>query len=118
MIITDLKDHLLSSTSAVQITSGLMVDVNDFPSIAIFNPTINEENHLLKFMMMEIRGYVWDETDSLDKAEALAAEIDAAMETFNSSGVFSSVILEVSTDQGLLTPYGICDLIARIDYCD
>lgn len=130
-IIDVFKSYLVDNTSAFSTSPGYINDVNDFPSIAILIPRetrfhiggfvepggLTNQKTITQFSIT-VRGYVLgpDGEDSMDSSEKLANEIDTAVASFDGSslaksmGVYSARVNSLSTDEGLLTPYGITDL--------
>jgi len=99
-------------------------DVNDFPSICIGGTPLVDYTHYgagqrLLTMQQLIRGYVLTaEEDSIDDSEELARLIEVAVDDFAKSvdGVYSARVTQISTDEGLLSPYGVCDVQIEISY--
>lgn len=114
-------------------------DVNDFPSVAILRPMMSGkigEQHqnvssrrativrnaiggraTLDELLITIRGYTLTTMeDSVDNTEALARQIEYAIQTLRSPLIYSAKVLTLHTDEGLLAPYGICDVQCAIEW--
>jgi hypothetical protein len=114
-------------------------DVNSFPSVAILRPMmtgkIGEEHQnvssrrativrnaiggraTLDQLMITIRGYTYTSMEtSVDETEALAREIEYVIQTLRSPLIYSAKVLTLHTDEGLLAPYGICDVQCAIEW--
>ena len=76
-----------------------------------------------EFFEVNLRGYVHGE-DSLNLADDLSEDIDFIVNSFRNRALTSnstleisdSLVLSVSTDEGLFDPYGLCDIRAQISY--
>ena len=130
-IISQLKEYLVANTSAWSATPGYIEDVNDFPSVSIFIPRetlyhlsasgASPNGTIIKSFTFQIRGYVFSDEDSLEDSETLAYEIEQSLPAF--SNYYTGTLLDIrvtslSTDEGLLSPYGVCDLEIWISYSD
>lgn len=102
-------------------------DINDFPTITLGGTTDEETFHygdhnVLKKFHQSIRGYVMDNQteDSLSASENLARDIETVVDRFadmsSNLSVYSAKVTQVTTDEGLLSPYGVCDLTVEIEY--
>jgi hypothetical protein len=113
--------------------------VNDFPSVVVLRPMISGkigEQHqnvssrratvirnaiggrvTLDELHLTIRGYTYTTMeDSIDDCEALARQIETVIQTLSSPLIYSAKVLTVHTDEGLMTPYGICDIQCSIEW--
>lgn len=103
-------------------------DVNDFPTVCLGGTPSEEYFHygdgqIIKTMQQFIRGYVrTTEEDSIDSSEALARDIEAVIDEFaylsSNLSVQSAQVTQISTDEGLLSPYGVCDVVVEIAWLD
>ena len=102
-------------------------DVNDFPTITLSGtPRENwsqiESRQPFRSMTQSIRGYVktGEELDSLHESEDLARDIETVIDRFSDMssnlGVERAQVVSYNTDEGLLTPYGVCELQVEIFY--
>jgi len=99
-------------------------DINDFPTICFDKLPTETYSHFgdkrrLQTMQQQLRGYVLTtEEDSLSDSEELARRIEAIVNTFRPAElqVYDARVTRISTDEGLLTPYGICDVQVEISY--
>jgi hypothetical protein len=98
-------------------------ELNDYPAIT-FVPRREARLHRgagrkLAALIIELRGYTYGE-GSTEAAELLAHEIEQRVQTFAETyrqhQVESAVITTVRTDEGLMNPYGVCDLSINITY--
>lgn len=102
-------------------------DVNDFPSVAIVRPSIASSRRavttrahigdrtVIDFFTFTVRGYSYSE-DSIGASEQLARDIEQVIQSIKSDKIYSAKVLEVHTDEGLFSPYGICDIRCRIEW--
>jgi hypothetical protein len=114
-VITALESSLASIAT---VGPGFIDAVNDFPSVAILRPSV-QRAHIgaaatLDSFSFLIRGYVYSGDDSLVAAEILARDIELCVQSFNYQLVYDSRVLSVETDEGLLSPYGMCDILCEI----
>ena len=99
--------------------SPYITDVTTFPSITVLRPD-TERLHtssgaILKTMRTKIRGYVRDEHPTA-KAELLARQIEYELQTIKTD-VFDSIkVVSVMTDDGILRPYGMCELGIEVQW--
>ena len=102
-------------------------EINDFPTICFMVGAITRQ-HVggdvrYEFFEVNLRGYVHGE-DSLNLADDLSEDIDFIVNSFRNRALTSnstleisdSLVLSVSTDEGLFDPYGLCDIRAQISY--
>jgi len=129
-IIEALVDHLGTNTDVhannVSRSYKYLDDVNDFPYIT-FVPRQENRDHYgdgrkLAVLAVDLRVYVYDgdSSDIADECERLADQVEAAIDTFAETyrlyGVEESRVTTLTTDDGLMTPYGIADLQLSILY--
>ena len=102
-------------------------EINDFPTICFMVGAVTRQ-HVggdvrYEFFEVNFRGYVHGE-DSLNLADDLSEDIDFIVNSFRNRALTSnstleisdSLVLSVSTDEGLFDPYGLCDIRAQISY--
>ena len=119
------------------VVPGYLNEVNDFPSVAILRPQRRRQHlgagTILHVLRATVRGYVrTSEDDSIQDTEATCRDIEYVLQHLNNGidstdtvldtalnealtadqlSLFDDVrVLEVSTDEGLMTPYGVCEL--------
>lgn len=99
---------------------GFIDDVTDFPTVAILRPSISRQHigdrsiiHRFNFI---VRGYVRTDEDSIAASEALARSIEYILQDLKSPLIYSLKVLSVETDEGLLSPYGICDIVCNVEW--
>lgn len=114
----ELIETALSSIATVG--PGFIDQVNDFPAVAILRPSV-QRTHIGKSATIEtfsfiIRGYVQSDEDSINDSEALAREIEQVIQSLDSPLIYSSKVLSVETDEGLLSPYGMCDIVCEVEW--
>lgn len=119
--------HFSTSVSQVHRGYRYLEDINDFPTVCFDGrPTEDYEYYgagqQLRKMRQSIRGYVFNESarDSIELSEALARDIEAVVDEFpylsSNLNVYSARVEQISTDEGLLSPYGVCDVLVSIEY--
>lgn len=122
-----IANALVTALSDVAITTRTykyLEDINDFPTICLGGTPSVDYTHYgngqrLQTMRQLLRGYVYTtEEDSLGDSEALARNIEVIINSFTNtvSGVYDARVTQLSTDEGLLSPYGICDVLIEIRY--
>jgi len=129
-IIEALVDHLGTNTDVlpanVSRSYKYLDDVNDFPYIT-FVPRQENRDHYgagrkLAVLAVDLRVYVYDgdTEDIADECERLADQVEAAIDTFAAAyrqfEVEEARVTTLTTDDGLMTPYGIADLQLSILY--
>lgn len=101
-----------------------MDEINDFPSICLY-ATRDRRSHIgaaIKYgtFVTTIRGYVKSGESSIDDSDNLANDIEYAVESFNLEGcsinLVDARILSIETDEGLMSPYGLCEISVEIAY--
>jgi len=99
-------------------------ELNDYPAIT-FVPRREARVHRgdgrkLAAIIIELRGYVYNGDAAVEEAETLAAnvetQVDTFAETYRQHQVESAVVVSLRTDEGLMHPYGVCDLTINITY--
>ena len=101
-------------------------ELNDYPAIT-FVPRREARIHRgdgrkLAALIIELRGYVYngDGAQAVEDAETLASNVETQVDTFASTyrqhQVESAVVVSLRTDEGLMHPYGVCDLTINITY--
>ena len=110
--------------SAVSRRHLYLDDINDFPTICFSGgPAIDysyiQTRQPIRTMRQLLRGYTYSE-NSLSDSEALARDIESVVQHFNyfaaDLGVINSYVRSIRTDEGLLQPYGVCDVEVEIEY--
>lgn len=113
----EIIENALSSIAAVG--PGFIDQVNDFPAVAILRPSISRtyigDRKTIDRFSFIIRGYVSTDGDSINASEALARNIEYVVQTLSSTSFYSARVLTVETDEGLLSPYGMCDVLCEVD---
>ena len=114
-------------------------DVNTFPAVAILRPSISGklgEQHqnissrratvirnaiggrrTLDSFTFTIRGYTCTSIEtSIDDCEKLARDIELVIQSLKSPLIYSAKIIALHTDEGLMAPYGICDVQCIVEW--
>jgi hypothetical protein len=118
-IINALKTQLetVALRANIYSTLKLLHEVNDFPVITFYvrRETRFHYGHGRKLASLEIplRGYVYG---TIEDCEALARNIEDAIDAFVHPLVEAAAVTSLKTDEGLFLPYGICDLTLLIVY--
>ena len=98
-------------------------EVNDFPAIYISAGTeirdFNSKNLTLATLDATIRAYVFGEDNSQDLSDSLVQDIEHVIYSLGDNpdkGILDITIDNISTDEGLATPYGIAEVELTIVY--
>lgn len=97
---------------------GFIDQVNDFPAVALLRPSISRQHigdraTVQRFSFI-VRGYVQTDEDSIHDSEALARAIERTVQSLDSPLIYEARVLSVETDEGLLSPYGMCDVVCEV----
>lgn len=97
---------------------GYIDQVSDFPAVAILRPSVQRQ-HIGDRVTVDafnfiVRGYVLTDEDSISASEALARSIEESIQSINSPLIYDARVLSVETDEGLLSPYGMCDILCEV----
>lgn len=101
-------------------------EINDFPTICLY-ASRDRRSHIgaaVKYgtFTVTIRGYIKSGESSIDDSDNLANDIEYVIESFNldpdrcSINLVDSRILSIETDEGLMNPYGLCEVSVEIAY--
>ena len=98
-------------------------EVNDFPAIYLSAGTeirdFNSKNLTLATLDPTIRAYVFGEDNSQDLSDSLVQDIEHVIYSLGDNpdkGILDITIDNISTDEGLATPYGIAEVELTIVY--
>ena len=98
-------------------------EVNDFPAIYISAGTeirdFNSKKLTLASLDATIRAYVFGEDNSQDLSDSLVQDIEHVIYSLGDNpdkGILDITIDNISTDEGLATPYGIAEVELTIVY--
>ena len=98
-------------------------EVNDFPAIYLSAGTeirdFNSKNLTLATLDATIRAYVFGEDNSQDLSDSLVQDIAHVIYSLGDNpdkGILDITIDNISTDEGLATPYGIAEVELTIVY--
>ena len=126
-IINALISHLATNTSILEDNISrnyhVLDEVNDFPAIYISAGTeirdFNSKNLTLASLDATIRAYVFGEDNSQDLSDSLVQDIEHVIYSLGDNpdkGILDITIDNISTDEGLATPYGIAEVELTIVY--
>lgn len=115
-----------TSVSQVRRSYAFLEDINDFPTLCFDGTPTENYTHYgagqqLRKMQQLLRGYTHThEENSIASSEALARDVEAAVNEFAylaaNLDVYYSRVTSIATDEGLYSPYGICDINVEIGY--
>jgi hypothetical protein len=98
-------------------------EVNDFPSIYVSAGTeirdFNSKSLTVGTLDVTIRAYVFGEDNSQDLSDNLVQDIEHVIYSLGDNpemGILDITIDNISTDEGLATPYGIAEVELTIVY--
>lgn len=129
-----MHDKILLVESALAVVAPLsspyMDLVNSFPSIAILRPSVGAASRRatvsrgyigagasLDIFSFVVRGYTHTTQETaIDDSEALARQLETAIQAIRTPSIYSAYVTEVHTDEGLFAPYGICELRCEIEW--
>ena len=99
---------------------GYIDAVNDFPAVAILRPSVQRANIgnavTVDSFSFIVRGYTLTDEDSIGASEALARSIEQCIQSLDSPLIYDARVLSVETDEGLLSPYGMCDIVCEVEW--
>lgn len=119
------SNGFLTNVSAVHRPYKYLDDINDFPTITLGGTPKEDlveigDGQIIRAMRQSIRAYVMSDDDSLIDSENLAHDIETVVESFAKNAanlaVHSAQVMDVGTDEGLFSPYGIADVGVEITY--
>lgn len=99
---------------------GFIDQISDFPAVALLRPSVERANIgdrvTIDSFTFIVRGYVLTNEDSISASEALARSIEEIIQSLDSPLIYEARVLSVETDEGLLSPYGMCDIACEVDW--
>lgn len=123
---TVILDTLISSISSSTASTGhrgmrFLHEINSFPAFYV-HATAESRIHIgngvrYGLLSVAIRGYQW--SDNLDDIELYARTIEIAVDSFriaNRNIVQEARITSLTTDEGVMAPYGAVDISVEILY--
>lgn len=115
--VTLIEDAL---SAVATVGPGFIDQVNDFPAVALLRPSVSRA-YIGKRVTVDrfsfiVRGYVLSDEDSIYASEDLARAIERTIQSLNSPLIYEARVLSVETDEGLLSPYGMCDVLCEVDW--
>lgn len=118
-IVDDLIDYLQNDLN-IRGHRGLQFlhEINDFPSFYI-HAGKREYAHIgggQKLIILRADIRVYNHSDKLDDIETLLRRVETSVQNYFDEEAEEFRIVEVSTDEGLLAPYGLADLKLEILY--
>ena len=94
--------------------------INNFPAVALLRPTVSRLHRanrtIVHTMTFIIRGYVLTDEDSITSSEALARAIEQQLQSISTPLIDDARVLSIDTDEGLLSPYGMCDIACKVTW--
>lgn len=113
-----LIENALSAIASVG--PGFIDQVNDFPAVALLRPSVSrayigDRKSVDRFSFI-VRGYVRTDEDSIESSEDLARAIERSIQSLSSPLIYDARVLSVETDEGLLSPYGMCDVSCEVSW--
>lgn len=98
-------------------------EVNDFPSIYISagteNRDFNSQNLTTATLDATIRIYIYGEDDAQSQVDNLLQDVEHVIYSLGDNsnrGILDITISNISTDEGLVTPYGLGEIELEIFY--
>lgn len=115
--VTLIEDAL---SAVATVGPGFIDQVNDFPAVALLRPSVSRA-YIGKRVTVDrfsfiVRGYVLSDEDSIVDSENLARAIERTIQSLNSPLIYEARVLSIETDEGLLSPYGMCDVLCEVDW--
>jgi hypothetical protein len=99
---------------------GFIDQISDFPAVALLRPSVERANIgdrvTIDSFTFIVRGYTLTDEDSIGASEALARSIEEIIQSLDSPLIYEARVLSVETDEGLLSPYGMCDVACEVDW--
>jgi hypothetical protein len=115
--ITAIEDAL---SAIATVGPGYIDAVNDFPAVALLRPSVERVHRgdasIVSAFTFIVRGYVLSDESSISGSESLARAIEQSIQSLSSPLFYSARVLSVETDEGLLSPYGMCDLACEVSW--
>jgi len=97
-------------------------EVNDHPSLYL-NAGLDIRNYesggyVTSDLQVIIRGYIKDDESPVDMEENLIEDIEHILSNYSDSnnGVMQITVEDISTDEGLIAPFGIIEVSLSISY--
>jgi len=98
-------------------------EVNDFPSIYVSagteNRDFNSQNLTTATLDATIRIYIYGEDDAQSQVDNLLQDVEHVIYSLGDNsdkGILDITISNISTDEGLVTPYGLGEIELEIFY--
>lgn len=95
-------------------------EINDFPSFYIHPGSESRTHfgagHKLCLINFDLRGYIF--TDDEGEKELLARHFETCIQNYRNINrtIDEARVNELSTDEGIMSPYGVCDIKGQILY--
>ena len=125
---TDIVAQLRADLSSIATSSSILKtidEINDWPT-RCFTPGNESRTHFgagLRWAttLIQLRGYTYDDgVDAMAAAEDLARSIEDIVDQFRAShpslNVVQMRVQSIRTDEGVMEPYGIADLLIELTY--
>lgn len=112
------------------LSSPYLDEVNSFPSVTLLRQSISSASrsatisrqHIGRAVTLDslryiVRGYTYTSIETaLDDGEALARKLEDVIQSIKDDSVYSSTVVEVSTDEGLFAPYSIIEIHGILEW--
>lgn len=117
-LVTELKNGL--AITSVFSRFKYMDEINDFPSVCLhtnLNTKIfDQTNEYGGYLTINIRCYVHNE-DAIGECDTLLQNIEEIIHELNNRELFEDIrIKSIDSDEGLVTPFGIADIVLEVRY--
>ena len=125
---TNIIAQLRTDLSQIATCSSILKtidEINDWPYIT-FTPSSESRQHYganLRWgtTLIQLRGYTYDTSiDAMTAAEQLARDIEQIVDAFRLAHTTLNVVQmrvqSITTDEGVMEPYGIADLSINLTY--
>lgn len=122
LIIDNLIQHIENSAGFSGFRGlRFLHEINSFPAFYIHprgeSRSHNSRGSIQAIMSIDVRGYGM--SDTLDYIETLVRSLEQAISTFRAahpSLVHEARVISLRTDEGVMSPYCICDMSIQILY--
>lgn len=116
-----LRDIELALTSVAYKGSMYLNKITDFPSYSVSRVSSSRDHLSNNVQIIKcnfvIRGYVMSDEDSTDDIEILIRQFEEQL--YNIRKDFIDIrVISIDTDSGLLSPYGVCNLMCEAVWYD
>lgn len=121
MKIQDYESYIAEQINGSVARTPYLNDVNDFPSVCVLRNTITRQHigagrqeYVESFIL---RAYAHSSIESaIESAETLARAIEHNTASFTSTNLRDARVLSITTDEGFLAPYSLCETEIELSY--